>query len=252
VFCNSFEVVTISMGVDVQVLYNQIGQHLAQFPDTTKGFPPELRVWIQRAAALIKAVGDGTDTKNAREISDRASTRSMFVDGSAIHGILQRTFYELELQLPVGQQGAFIPAGNAHDAFAAVGRLLKQAQTDVLIIDPYMDSQALTTYAVTALDQVAIRLLADSKNVHADLKPAVTTWKTQYTQSRSLESRLTAPRKLHDRFIIVDNATVWMLTQSLNAFAKRSPATIIQVADQQIAGDKIAHYTSVWNTATPI
>mgnify|MGYP001290746529 CR=1 FL=1 len=55
-------------------------------------------------------------------------------------------------------------------------------------------------------------------------------------------------RTLHDRLIAVDDSIVWVLTQSLNAFATRSPASIVRV-DDQTAALKIAAYADVWPKA---
>lgn len=41
--------------------------------------------------------------------------------------------------------------------------------------------------------------------------------------------RLAPPRGLHDGLIAVDHTSVWVLTQSLNAFAARAPASIVRV-----------------------
>jgi hypothetical protein len=46
--------------------------------------------------------------------------------------------------------GAFIPAGNAFDAMAAIGSVLRTAKQGVFIVDPYMDEKALTDFAPLA------------------------------------------------------------------------------------------------------
>ena len=70
----------------------------------------------------------------------------------------------------------------------------------------------------------------------------------QYGGTRPLAAKLSAARSLHDRLIAVDGAQVWVLTQSLNGFAVRSPATIIRT-DAETAGLKIAAYAVLWNAA---
>jgi hypothetical protein len=55
---------------------------------------------------------------------------------------------------------------------------------------------------------------------------------------------------LHDRLIIVDGAQVWVLTQSLNAFVVRSPATIVRV-DGETAALKIKA-KDIWDKAKPL
>ena len=64
----------------------------------------------------------------------------------------------MELRAPVATQGTFIPAGNAYDAYVAVGRALSSATVDVLIVDPYADAKLLQHYAVQTPENTALRL----------------------------------------------------------------------------------------------
>jgi hypothetical protein len=155
-----------------------------------------------------------------------------------------------ELRAPASAQGAFIPAGNAFDAFAAVSKVLQTATTDVLIIDPYMDEAALTEFGCAVPHGITLRLLADAAHVKATLEPAARRWISQYGAAKSLSARLAPPRTLHDRAILIDGTTAWTLTQSLNAFAKRSPAEIVRADDT--AQLKIDAYDAIWNGAQEI
>jgi len=56
---------------------------------------------------------------------------------------------------------------------------------------------------------------------------------------------------LHDRLIVVDGKIVWTLTQSLNAFAARSPASLVRV-DPETAALKVAAYEQLWKNAKPL
>ena len=164
--------------------------------------------------------------------------------------MLHRALAVAEMRAPVSAQGAFIAAGNSFDAFAAVGKVLATATGDILIIDPYLDEKALTDFAPLAHEGVSIRLLADESAYKPTLLPASRRWATQYGTTRPLDVRLATARTLHDRVIVADATSVWVLTQSLNAFAARSPASIIRV-EQETAALKIAAYDAIWRAATP-
>jgi hypothetical protein len=69
-------------------------------------------------------------------------------------------------------------------------------------------------------------------------------WTSQHGTSRPLGVRLAPPRALHDRAILIDGMTAWILTQSIKDFAKRSPAEIVRADDT--ASLKIAAYEAVW------
>ena len=146
-------------------------------------------------------------------------------------------------------QGAFIPVGAVFDVFQVIGKVLSEAKNDALIVDAYMGPVVLTDFAPLATEKVAIRLLTDSYYTKPEtLKPAAARWVQQYRDIRPLETRLTAPRVLHDRLIIIDGAQVWSLTQSLKNFADRSPASVLRVEDD-VATQKIYAYEQLWANA---
>ena len=134
---------------------------------------------------------------------------------------------------------------------AAVGKVLQEAKQTLLIVDPYMDEKVLTDFAGLAPAGVTLHLLADTQGHKPTLKPAVTRWAAQHGTARPVEARLAAPRTLHDRLIVVDGAGAWTLTQSFNALAARSPASIVRV-DAETAALKVAAYDSMWQAAGPL
>ena len=168
-----------------------------------------------------------------------------------INVILYRALATAELNAPTAVQGAFIPVGNVFDALVAMGKVLQQSTRNLLIVDPYMDEKVLTDFAGVAPAGVTLHLLADQKDHKPTLKPAVARWTGQYGAQRPLEARLAAPRSLHDRLIVVDGVGAWTLTQSFNALAARSPASIVRV-DAETAALKVAAYAGMWQAAMPL
>jgi hypothetical protein len=165
--------------------------------------------------------------------------------------ILYRALAFAEMNAPVASRGAFVPAGNELDALAAVGKVLAGATHDAMIVDPYMDAKAITDFAPLAPDTVRVKVLADDAYHKASLLPAVQRWAKQHA-ARPLDARLAPAKTLHDRLIVVDGKVVFTLTQSLNAFAVRSPATIIRIDDPEMTALKIATYEKFWKAARVI
>jgi hypothetical protein len=243
------------MSMDPEALYIQLGRlvetiqdldlHEYQLPSTTQH-------WLGRAAALIAEAGDSSDIvlfKTAVGALTSLHTRDRAREDIAL--VLYRALAVAEIRAPLSAQGTFIPAGNSFDAFAAMGKVLGTATRDILIVDPYLDEKALTDFAPLAREGVSIRLLADAHTYKPTLIPASKRWATQYGSARPLAVRLAPARTLHDRIIIADAAGVWVLTQSLNAFAARSPASIVRV-DEETAALKVSAYDAIWRGATPI
>jgi len=242
--------------MDAQALYLQLGRMVEAMPNFTAPGEPtaETLRWVGRAFALISALGRADDEiAFAKASKSLASTNMLKYDYAVkeISVILYRALALAELQAPASAQGAFIPAGNSFDAMAAVAKVLREAKQNVLIVDPYLDDRVLTDFAPSAPQSVTIRLLADQADHKPSLQPAAMRWMKQHGNDRPLEVRLAPPKALHDRLIVVDDAEVWLVTQSFNGIAVRSPATIVKV-EGDAAELKLSAFQAVWDSATPL
>jgi hypothetical protein len=237
--------------IDPESYYRHLGRLIETMPNleySGKEYPPEIHQWLGRADALIAESGEIADKVDWRVGIQRLNTAAWRSGIETLKTVLYRVFAAAELRAPAAAQGAFIPVGSSFDAFAALSKLLQMASKDVLIGDPYMDQAALTEFGCAVLDGVTLRLLADTAEHKATLQPAASRWVAQHGTTKPLEVRLAPAKTLHDRAILIDRTTAYTLTQSLNAFAKRSPAEIVRADDT--ATLKIAAYESIWGTAT--
>jgi hypothetical protein len=197
------------MPIDPESLYMQLGRLVETMPDLNK---PKLsdadHQWLGKLDALLMAGRDPMNIAALRTKVDWLGGEATFRAKAAqeIAMVLHRALAAAELNAPVAVSGAFIPAGNAFDAMAAVGKVLSTGNQSALIVDPYMDEKALTDFAPLAKEGVAIRLLADQRGHKPTLRPAQSRWATQWGGRRPLEVRLAPAGKLHDRLIIVDDA----------------------------------------------
>jgi hypothetical protein len=242
------------MPIDPEALYIQLGRLAQNIPALGEyPIPTETQQWLGKLDALLSATGDLASVSELRTQLPYLRTAPGYraAAAQAITIILHRALAAAELNAPVASAGSFIPAGNVFDAMTAIGKVLGAVTQNALIVDPYMDEKVLTDFAALAPVGATIRLLADQHYYKSTLQPAQQRWLTQYGASRPLEVRLTAPRTLHDRLIIIDDAQTWVLTQSLNAFATRSPASLVRV-DDGTAVLKISAYAAIWQAATPL
>jgi hypothetical protein len=229
-------------------LYFALGRVIEEQPDYED--LNKLMRWLGKARALVSE----TSPLDAAEIS-AATTVRLHSDPWMLRNItiavLYRALAVAELNAPVSAQGSFIPAGNALDAMASVGKVLRSATNTAMIIDPYMDEKTLTDFSPLASENVQICLMADAATAKATLAPAVTRFRQQFGSTRPLDARVAAPKALHDRLIIIDQTTVFTVTQSFNALASRSPASILRV-DPETAALKINAYMDLWSSAKAI
>ncbi len=245
------------MAIDSESLYVQLGQLIAEMPDldedgNSDAVPSETYVWLGRAATLVKLIGPLVDSAAFATACDNLASGRRYYEANRIKSIVHRSLATAELNAPASAKGLYVAVGAAFDVLKAVSKIMNEAKSDVLVIDPYMNAKVLTDFAPLAPDGVKVRLLSDSQSTqHGMMQPAVSKWVSQYGATRLLEARLSDPRALHDRLILVDGKQAWLLTQSLKDFAVRSPGTVVRL-DAELATLKVHWYEQLWLTAAPI
>jgi hypothetical protein len=241
--------------LDWEMLYLQLGQLVASLPELRGPgiLPTETLQWLARADLLISQACDLADQSEFRAAASMLHRVPDMRNGPAgtIEMLAHRALAQAKARAPVAIRGTFIPVGGTSYAFAVIAKVLGTATTDLLVVDPYMDARALMDCIPAAPAGIPVRLLADRRRVKPSLRPAVQRWLAQYGAQRPIEARLAAPWTLHDRLIVVDGRTAWVLTQSLSAFAARAPGQI-EKTNPDAAALKIPAYESIWNSATPL
>ncbi|HMN70573.1 MAG TPA: phosphatidylserine/phosphatidylglycerophosphate/cardiolipin synthase family protein [Rhodoblastus sp.] len=236
-------------------VYQSLGRLIEEMPAIRSGAPftSEQLQWLGRAYALIHRV-DAQDAKEFKTLTDRMSVAYASRDGAwrSAQAILFRALAVAEESAPTASKGAFIPVGNAFDVASEMSKIFGGARNDLLLVDPYMDEGALIEFAVLADEGVAIRLLTDAGSYKPGLPPTASRFADQYKEKRPLQLRMSPKRTLHDRIILIDGgAHVYLVTQSFNAIAARSPASIVRV-DPETARLKADAYEALWKAATVV
>jgi hypothetical protein len=239
------------MALDPESIYRQLGRLLAAPPDSLLVMSTKKLEWLARVRALVAATGDiEASAQFSMGMAMLSAPGSTMKNKEGEEQLLFAAYSALasaELKAPAGVKGAFIPASNSFDAFAALAKVLESAKQDVMIVDPYLDETALTEFGGIVPAGVTYRLLSDKASHKPTLQVAAGKWQAQHGGARPLAVRLAGPRTLHDRAIFVDKAVAWILTQSLKDFAKHSPAEIVRADDT--ANLKIHAYEKIWETA---
>lgn len=233
-----------------EAIYLRLGALIADTPDFMVSLTPEARHWVARVLALIEAgnLVDVVSLAAFKVASQHLVGAPHDPNGRTIIAIAHQALARAELYAPAEMQGAFIAAGHAFDAFAAVGKALGTATTDVFIVDPYADAKVLIDYAVLAPETVSVRVMAEATYAKS-LKPAAEHWAKQMKQP--LEVRLSAPRTLHDRAILIDGKTAFSLGQSFKDFVTRAHTTLVRMPPEP-GKLKIDAYEQMWSSATPL
>jgi hypothetical protein len=110
----------------------------------------------------------------------------------------------------------------------------------------------LTDFLVNAPVGIAVGVLGGEADARrAALTPAITRWNQQFAGARPIEVRLAPGQQLHDRIIVIDGKECWVSGQSFNGMAVRSP-TYLSKLDAELAEQKVAAYTAIWQAAKSV
>lgn len=237
---------------DPQAVFVELGALLASIPnlravDDRGQIPDATLIWLAELDSMIEQLGGAGGLSIELNVASNLliSTSGQGVYASKVKLVAMKALALARSRAPIASRGAFIPTGADFDAFTAMSEVFQTARYSVLIVDPYMDATALTSFAVLAAEGVRVDLLTDRGGMRPDLAAAAKAWIGQYRDRRPIRIRAAAARSLHDRALIVDDGPAWILTQSLKDFAARSPATIQRV-DTELAGLKQAAYADIW------
>ena len=122
-----------------------------------------------------------------------------------------RIEYFVQSALPP-KEGIFID-GQIYDAYEFVVRLIRSAKQSILLIDNYIDESVLTMMSEKA-DAVKVDIY--TKEIPAALQLAQTRFNAQY-DGLTLHQTDT----FHDRFLILDDMTIYLIGASLKDAGKR-------------------------------
>jgi hypothetical protein len=150
----------LSRQIDAQELYVRIGHHIEAMPARMEIHSAEKEIWVSQAVALVEAVGNLQDMVAIRDAAEWYSAHPN-IYANSFWLILQRALARAELAAPASSSGSFLPVGSQMDAMTAIGKVLKEARSRLLIVDPYLDHTILTDFAAMATEGVKIDLLSD-------------------------------------------------------------------------------------------
>ncbi|MGV8856530.1 MAG: hypothetical protein ACOH2L_18045 [Devosia sp.] len=210
----------------------------------------ELR-WLGRADALIEA-SEGLPAL----VSFRNARRNLNTYAHSRNDLLlplHDAYSRMELMSPAASQGAFIPAGDTWNGYAALIKIVQSECDDILIVDPYLNSAIFTDFAPHSSARKCIRCLtAQRPTNHAGLVASAARWASdEISNTHTVEVRYGDARALHDRLIIIDSREVWLVSQSFKDIAKRSPASVSR-ADSDMSLMKTQHYEDLWVHSTKL
>ena len=128
-----------------------------------------------------------------------------------IHELQNKVDFFIRTSLPP-KEGIFAD-GQIFDAYEFVQKLIKSAKKSILLIDNYVDESVLT---MLSEKERGVEVKVYTKEVTKALKLAGDKFNSQYGNLS-----LHQTNRVHDRFMIIDNQTIYLIGASLKDAGKR-------------------------------
>ena len=128
-----------------------------------------------------------------------------------IHELQDKVDFFIRTSLPP-REGIFVD-GQIYDAYEFIERLIKSAQKSILLVDNYVDESVLT---MMSQKQAGVQVDIYTKEISNALQLAEKHFNTQYGGLM-----LHTMHFCHDRFLIIDDETIYLIGASLKDAGKR-------------------------------
>lgn len=128
-----------------------------------------------------------------------------------IHELQDKVDFFIRTSLPP-REGIFVD-GQIYDAYEFIERLIKSAQKSILLIDNYVDETVLT---MMSRKQEGVQVDIYTKEITNTLQLAEKHFNTQYGGLTIHTTQI-----CHDRFLVIDDKTIYLIGASLKDAGKR-------------------------------
>ena len=120
------------------------------------------RRWLGRAEAIIEASGSMPALVEFRIARQNLGSYSHSRNKLLLP--LHTAYGRVELHAPVAARGAFIPAGDTWNGYAALVKLIQNECDDLLVVDPYINSDLFTYFLPHSMARTGVRCLTTRRS----------------------------------------------------------------------------------------
>lgn len=203
------------------------------------------RRWLASVGALLSRLGMEHHSRFKAGFGTLAQYWEPAIN--QIQGQVLDAIEELKLELELDGRSEFGSAyapGDVYRFFTDLKNIVNIAKKGLIIIDPYFDGAAFDAYLSAVSPNITVRILAD--RYAADVATYVHKHRLQYNSLLELRSS----KELHDRLILVDDDSAWIMGGSIKDAGKK--ATYLIPLASPIAAAKKSIYTDIWNRANVV
>lgn len=226
---------------------------LAELEDLLRSMPPfesfyssnqnEVIPWCGRLLSIAsKCTGAMEYVLFKSHVDEMFATQRRNFDSSLaqIKLFLHQRINDLQYKIgrPLAQS---FDAGQAYDYFDNLRKLIESAKSDILFVDPYLDTDFITKYMPYVTTGTNVRLLASRY-----LKTLVPAAKA-FSEQHGISIEVRSADNLHDRYVFIDKNACHYSGASFKDGAKKSQTTMGQMVD--ILDVVLDQYENTWTTA---
>jgi hypothetical protein len=227
---------------------------LTEIEDLIRSMPPrekfhhydlEIQEWLGRAQAIVEVWSPLKLPFFAIEVGKLHHTVGYAADDGfrAMLRTLHQARFDLRMKT-VGPLSIAVQQGGVFDYFDEIRKVIEEASTDLLFVDPYLDAEFISRYLPHVKPGVSIRLLAE-KRIQS-LTAAVQALR----QQNGVKVEIRSSTGLHDRYLFVDGSSCYQSGASFKDGAKRAPTTLTQIVDAFTPVH--ATYSQLWNSGSVV
>jgi hypothetical protein len=148
---------------------------------------------------------------------------------------------DLKMSMPEEEvQGAY-ESGEEYAFCRDLRTLMQLAQTETLVIDPYMDPNLFDVYVDALPLSVGIQVLTSTPKANVQILAQ------KFASGRPNFELRTASKDLHDRVVFVDDRC-WVIGQSIKDAARQKPTYIVEHSEELMR--KL--YQPIWDDAASL
>ena len=147
--------------------------------------------------------------ENANIISRLTNTETKLLEHDKN---FEKIFAALESNPKPKKEGVFFQ-GQIFDAYAFFQNIIQKAKKEIILIDGYVD--------LSVLEQLSKKKSGVQVTIYTDSKTKISALDVQKFNSQYPQLTLNYTSKMHDRFLIIDNKTVYHIGASLKDLGKK-------------------------------
>jgi hypothetical protein len=230
-------------GVDNTLLLTEIEEIIRSMPprEQLRHDDQTTLSWLGRAGAAI----DNWRKPAPPEWSIAMNHLLMRTPGYLPESVIQRILYQAQSDLrlrTIGPTNVAVVKGQVFQYFDELRKVIEQASTDILFVDPYMDAEFVARYLPQVKNGVSIRMLG-RKNM-AVLIPAAKLFAQE--SGKSIMIRSTA--SLHDRYVFIDKSRCFQSGSSFKDGPLNAGTTLTENVDA--CSVLFSAYDTMWQTGS--